>query len=261
MNRFFLILLIFAFCTSCKTSYIQIFETDTTNTQLKNDFFVYETDTLKITYSFWDSKGVVKFVIHNKLDKPIYIDWKNSSFIYNDNKLNYWVDEAQTKSSSYYGGYYYSGPLIKPGFTINEMTQNLSSSTIKPERITFIPPKSNCFRSQFYLLPISYYNLKFDSNSFTVPRNDNPSKDIRVYYKVFNYDNSPLRFRNYLSFSFSENSQQYFYIDNEFFLNSVMEMDYRKRENLYEKPFKKQTSFYIKISNGNSYKMRRYYNY
>ena len=258
-----------AFSTSCTQPYIQIFDTSTTNTSLRDNYFVYETDSLRITYSFWDSKGVVSFAIYNKLDKPIYIDWKNSSFIYNDNKLNYWVDEAQTKSSSYYGGYYYTGPLIKPGFTITEMAQSTNSSTIKPERITFIPPKSNCFRSQFYLLPITYYDLKFDSKSITTQRNDDPSKQTVVYYQDFTYDNTPLRFRNYLSFSFSENSQQFFYVDNEFYLISVKEMEYRHHRgkiigtdeagnDIYEKPFKKQTSFYIKISNENALYQRKY---
>lgn len=260
MNKFLLILFV-GLCTSCSTSFVQIFDTATTNTSLRDNYFVYETDSLRITYSFWDSKGVVSFAIYNKLDKPIYIDWKNSSFIYNDNKLNYWVDEAQTKSSSYYGGYYYAGPLIKPGFTITEMAQSTNSSTIKPERITFIPPKSNCFRSQFYLLPVANFDLKLDSKSFSMPRNDDPSKEENIYYQDFTYNNSPLRFRNYLSFSFSENSQQFFYVDNEFYLTSVKEMDYHRQDDAYEKPFKKPTSFYIKISNENSLKTRKFYSY
>lgn len=259
MKKQTIIILLSVLLTSCSKPFVQIFETATTNTQLKNEYFVCETDTVIITYSFWTSKGIMSFAVYNKLDKPIYIDWKNSSFIYNDNKLNYWVEETQTNISSYYGGYFYNGPLLKPGFTINEGIQNSTSSTIKPERVTFIPPKSNYYRSQFYLLPVDYYKVNLNCQTSVVPRNDKPNKKTTIYSEDFSFNNSPLRFRNYLAFSFAENSQQFFYIDNGFYLTSVKEMDYRhyrgervgldkNQRPIYGKsPFKKETSFYIVI--------------
>ena len=93
--------------SGCAKKYIQVFETKSTNTEKQADFFVYETDTLKITYSFWAEKGVLSFAVYNKLDQPIYIDWKKSSFIDNSNKLNYWVDEERSNSIKYFGSYFY----------------------------------------------------------------------------------------------------------------------------------------------------------
>ena len=52
------------------------------------------------------------FTIFNKLDIPIYIDWKKSSYIDNSVKLNYWVDEEMKKTLESYDNYYYSGPLL-----------------------------------------------------------------------------------------------------------------------------------------------------
>ena len=127
----------------CSPQYMQVFEINSNKAKLSKDFFVYENDTIKISYSFWANHGLMAFSIYNKLDKPIYIDWKNSSFIYNSNKLNYWIDEQKTDYSSYYLGYYYKGNLLPQGIILNEGIQNTTSVSIKPERITFIPPKSN----------------------------------------------------------------------------------------------------------------------
>ncbi len=253
--------------SGCK-SYIQIFDTATTNTEVIDNFFVFETDSIKITYSFWAANGVMTFAVYNKLEKPIYIDWKNSSFIYNDNKLNYWIDEIQTNMASYYGGYYYNGPLLRPGVTSNEGIQTMASASFKPERVTFIPPKSNYYRSQFYLLPGNYYSMDFNCQKIKLPRNDNPKKTTIVYNEDFTMTNSPLRFRNYLAFSFIENATQFFFVDNGFYLSSAKEMDFRHHRGqyivqegaeTYQKPYKKPTSFYINIPAERSIEYRKKY--
>jgi hypothetical protein len=267
MSYLTLIVIIFS---SCSNNFIQIFNTETTNTKLSEGFWVFETDTIKVTYEFWARKGVMSFSVYNKLDKPIYIDWKNCSFIYNSNKLNYWVDEQQSALVSYYGGYFYNGPLIKPGYTVNEGVQASASTTIKPERITFIPPKSYYYRSQFYLLPVDYYKIDTKTaTKTTVPRNDKPKKMTTVYEQEFDIETTPLKFRNYLAFSFTENATNFIYIDNEFYLTSIKEMDYRhfrgklvpdsEGKSDYAKPFKKKTSFYINIAPAYSVDYRTQY--
>lgn len=261
MKKIIFIILIYLLITGCSKSLIQVFDICTTNTKTEGEYYVYETDTVKITYAFWATKGVMSFSIFNKLDKPLYIDWKNSSFIYNGDKKNYWIDETHTDLASYYKGVYYNGPLLAPGYSVSSGVQVATSSTVKPERITFIPPKSKFSKSSFYLLPVCYYKSdKFIST--VVPRNDNPKKKTTVLSENFSFDDSPLRFRNYLAFSFSENSQQQFFVDNEFYLTSVKEMEFRhymgkrlgtddKGRRIYQKPFKKQTSFHIDIDKVN----------
>jgi hypothetical protein len=243
---------------------IQVFDTSTTNTKLSTDgYWVFENDSVKLTYSFWAKKGLMSFSVYNKLDKPIYIDWKNSSFIVNSNKLDYWVDEQQSNLIGYYGGYYYNGPLIKPGFTVNEAVQATTSTTIKPERITFIPPKSFYYQSKFYLMQKDFFLINTHmAQKLEMHRNDNPKKMTTVWEQNFDYSKSPLKFRNYLAFSFAENSSNFFFIDNEFYLSSVREMDfihYLGKSNTdengnteYSRPYRKYTSFYIKIDPMNS---------
>jgi len=256
--------IIVLFFYGCK-SYVQVFDTSSTNTKVEDELYVFENDSLKISYSFWAEKGLMTFSIFNKLEKPLYIDWKKSSYIDNSVKLNYWVDEEMSKSLEYYGGYYYDGPLLKPGYAINYSSGVSISSTIKIERITFIPPSSNYYRSQFYIFPIKYFKLDERTNFEIVPRSDNPKKKTKVYEKTFTKENSPLIFRNFLTFSFSEDFKTEFYIDNEFFIDDIKEMDKRhfeqyrfdetRRGRFFIKdefgkpirfsPFKKGSSFYI----------------
>lgn len=67
--------------SGCTKFNIQIFDTlpkeGQSDIKLENDYYEYESDTLKILYEFWTTRGVMAFSIFNKTDKPIYIDWKN----------------------------------------------------------------------------------------------------------------------------------------------------------------------------------------
>ncbi len=250
-----LTLLLFSNCTN---HYIRIFEASSNNTKLKDGYLVFESDSIKVTYEFWAEKGVLSFSVYNKLDKPIYINWKNSSFIYNSLKLNYWIDEQQTTFSNYYGSYFYKGPLIKSGYTLSEGVQTGQSNIIKPEKTTFIPPQSFYYRSQFYILPSEYFLTNSDSfEKTTVIRNDDSSKKTNIYTLNFKEENSPLKFRNFLSISLEENSNNFIYIDNSFYLKSINEMDYlhfeaAKLNDTDTNPLKKKNSFYLKVEETNS---------
>jgi len=241
----------------CK-SYVQVFDTKGTNVKVENEFYVFENDTLKITYSFWSEKGLMTFAIFNKSNKPIYIDWKKSSYIDNSVKLNYWIDEEKIKTSEYYGSYFYKGPLLKPGYAISMTSGASVSSTVKIERITFIPPASNYYRSQFYILPINAFKFKAKVPSKEVPKNDNPKKKTKIYEKLFSKENSPLIFRNFLTFSFNESFENEFYVDNEFYIYDIKEMDKKQFEHLEIDRTKKGGRFFVKDENGLPVKISAY---
>ncbi|WHZ07398.1 MAG: hypothetical protein OJF59_001151 [Cytophagales bacterium] len=238
-------------------SKIQVYSTSATNSKLMDNFWVFETDTVKITYEFWANKGVMSFSVYNKIDKPIYIDWKNSSFIHNSNKMNYWVDEEFSTLQSYYGGYYYKGPLLKPGYTVGTAVQTSSSKMVKPERVTFIPPKSYYYRTQFYLLPNDFFSINSKVAPTKYADGEKPKKSNSYREVNYNHQTSPLKFRNYLAFSFSETGQTFFFVDNEFYVTSIKQMKknlFRGRfideddyKSYYTLPFRKPISFYYEI--------------
>jgi hypothetical protein len=248
MKKILLITVLGLILFGCK-SYVQVFKTNSSVETDADGLYVYENDSLKITYNFWKAKGLMTFSIFNKLDKPLYIDWKKSSYIDNSVKLNYWVDEEKTKGLSAYGSYYYDGPLLKPRYAISSTVVASISSIVKVERITFIPPSSNYYRSQFYILPINFFKLDTKTEFDEVPRKDKPKKKTKVYKATFTKEKSPLVFRNFLTFSLSEDFETEFYVDNEFYIQQVLEMDKRHFEQ-YRLDETKWGKRYIKDENG-----------
>lgn len=246
MRGLFFTLTIVIIFTSCK-SYVQLIETSSTNASFKDDFYVYENDTVEIKYSFWQEDGIVSFSVYNKLNRPIYIDWKKSSYIDNSNKFNYWNDDEVRTSVASYGRYYYGGPLIKPGIATQPVTKS-STSISKLERVTFIPPKSKYYRSQFFILPAEHFRLDASADYMMANSNYKKRKQTKIYIVDYSKESSPLVFRNFLAFSLTEDFKEEFYVDNEFYISSVLEMEsnhFMQYDGDWHFPMRKENSFYV----------------
>lgn len=269
-----LIFILFCFLNCAPTKYVQLFETKSNNTELVDNKYVYENESVKISYSFWQEKGLMNFEIYNKTNKPIYVDWKKSAFIENSNKLNYWSDEEISKSKSNTNSY--SSHLFL-GNSPNSFTSSNTFTTTnvyKPERITSIPPNTKYSNYKYNILPLKYYPIDKKTEAKIVQLNSSPKKETKVYEKDFSSETSPLRFRNYLAISTSEDFKNEFFIDNNFYISSVKEMHkdhfsyYQKDENsnfnardeenkyITLLPFFKSTSFFIIINSEKSIKNR-----
>jgi|ERR1035437_2629837 hypothetical protein len=252
-----IILILVVALMGCHT-YVQVYDVVSPDTYIKENKPVFENDTVKITYWFWSDNGVMAFSIYNKLDKPIFIDWKISSCIINDNKLNYWQDELETTSSSFYSSYYFKqqNPMLtNQNEIVNNGASIGNSKTIKPERLTSIPPKSNYYRYQFYLTKnyVSLGTNYIDSSKLDKYKYANKliTEKYKFKYRNFDYSESPLKFRNYIAICFAENSHEYTYIDNSFYVSGVKEMitedfyGYEYHNAVYDFPFHNNSSFYI----------------
>ncbi|WP_315816402.1 hypothetical protein [Paraflavitalea speifideaquila] len=51
--------------------------------------FVIENDSLELCYNFNGLDGPIKVKIRNKLQQPLYVDWKHSALIINDRAVSY----------------------------------------------------------------------------------------------------------------------------------------------------------------------------
>lgn len=241
--KYITILAFLAILSSCKNM-VQVMETRTTNTNIVDNEYVFENDSIKITYNFWREYGALKFTVYNKLSTPLYIDWKKSSYINNTVKRNYWEDEENSVSDTYsLYGYSKSVGVSK-------------TKSIKPEKITFIPPKSNFIKEQFFLLPDSEFNVKYEIKNETVSKL-REGKIIEIKEKSFSKSESPLLFRNFLTLSFSEDFDSEFYIDNEFYLSKIFEIDSRDFTTYARDPVNK--SFYKRDEFGRKILLSPYY--
>lgn len=183
-----------------------------------NYSYVYQNDSVAIIYSFWAEKGLLAFGVYNKLDRPIYLDWKKCSFVSNEAKLNYWDGKSTVVGVTLYSSRVQSGniPAVFGG--------SISSQTVSnEERITFIPPKSYCRRSDFLILPEGFYTTSKTDETILHPASGE-GKGVKARIVKLPYPNSPIKFRNYLTWSIKENFETEHYVDNEFYVSKVTEI-------------------------------------
>jgi hypothetical protein len=233
---------------------------------------VCENDDIKISYDMWGENGIMYFSLYNKTDKPMYIDWKRSVFIYNDWKNNYWVEKTTTES------------YLVPSGAGRNITYSNKVSMVTAERVTFIPPKT------YVSVPMTYVifnninqvntaktgdnkvsvlitdNLKMDKTATKVKIPSTTGKgNVEAYQKTFTTETTPARFRNFLTYSSNENFSTEKYIENEFIISKYTQMStknffgkatkvkvtaktfgskYNAKVNVYDSPYKNGSSFY-----------------
>lgn len=256
------------FLPGCVIDYIQLFEVESNEVNLKDNYLVFENDIFIVVYKFWSYKGKMTFILYNKSDVPIFIDWKQSSLIINDrDKIQYWQDIVHTTTSgesvsvaSNVQAFY---PNNQP-FTIENNSTQINrivsqSISIKPERISIIPPKSAISKTTSEIFPYSHFIFN-DPEVTTVPKKERYGCKSEIISQVFSEEKSPLKIRNYIAFKSKEESTDLIYLDNSFYLQNVADMTLRqfrgkKRGQIkqpngtfvtdYERPLKSSTNFYL----------------
>ena len=136
------LIITFYSCTPAKLATIS-----SENVQLRNSVFVFENDTVKVTYHFWAEDGIMNFDIYNKSNTPIYFDWKNSAFIPNDQMVSYWQDVTNTVGNSSSSSSWLYGGIIS--------STRGASKSVRQERIGVIPPHSLITKNDFKLVKSS----------------------------------------------------------------------------------------------------------
>ncbi|HMK26776.1 MAG TPA: hypothetical protein VK483_12170 [Chitinophagaceae bacterium] len=197
---------------SCK--YTQIYETTPSTKGITSDkYFVFENDTVKIKYSFWGESGsTYAYSFTNKLNIPLYIDWKKCSFIKNGAKYNYWEDITISKSTT-------STWLFLGDFDLS--TQFRKEISTRPERITFLAPKSAITRVWYSIYPFETSSIS--GKTCKLPINGS-KKSQEVKCQDFTEENTRLKFRNFMTISTTEKFEKEYYIDNEFYVSKIYQM-------------------------------------
>lgn len=230
---------------------VQLYETKTTSPmKVEKNAYTYENDSVKIVYTFWGEAGKLSYTIFNKLSVPLYVDWKKSSYVRNSQKLDYWLDMSTTKSVSKSNAAIAYGTIYGASFN--------NSTTVKPEQIVFIAPRSTITKDQYLLLPNTKTTFAKNQLTETQSRTDNKKKTIKIKYRTYTEESSILIFRNFITISTSDKFEKEAYIDNGFYICKVSEMDaknfwgdgYGKTEywnirNNIHSPFESPQNFYI----------------
>ena len=219
---------------SCK--YTQVIYTAPSSADIKSDssYYKYENDTLRVVYSFWRANGLMSFMIYNKLDIPIYIDWKKSSYIDKSMKLDYYSEKESKTWVAETESYVYNNPINWLNiFGPTIISGSVGSSTsVKEERITFIPPKSYIFRGFYKIFPNQHFVVTKE-NKKEIPVSEGSTKTFPAYVLTAEKSNSSLIFRNFLTYSTKENFEKESYVNDEFYVRKVLTMRQKYFYNLY----------------------------
>lgn len=229
------------FLSSCN-QFIQLIETESVGKDAVTKEGVCQNEDLKISYDMWSEDGITYFSIYNKTDKPMYIDWKRSVFIFNDWKYDYWVEKSTTES------------YVVPSGYGNNVTFERKTSTVVAERYTFVPPHTNVSVPMTYTIMSGFttststtaggkttitvaQGLKYEDKTLkkvSIPASSGKGT-TKAYVKEYSKDNSPARFRNFLTYSFDEKFVNEKFIQNEFYVSKKTEMTKKNFDGPYKK--------------------------
>jgi len=262
-----------AFFSSCN-QFIQLVETTSVGKDEVNNNGICENSDIKVSYDFWSEDGVTYFSIFNEADKPMYVDWKRSVFIYNDWKNDYWIEKTTTQN------------FLVPSGTGKNVSYTQRLSTVWAERYTFIPPHTYVSVPMTYVImnnglqvstettsngksTVTYsQSLKIDKSLKTSIPKTTGKGSVKAYVKNYTQETSTNRFRNFLTYAFDEKFVTEKFIENDFYVSKVTEMSTKNfngkfskvnlkakvgsktakaKVRVYESPYRNNTSFYNTI--------------
>ncbi|GAB3690559.1 hypothetical protein GCM10027592_07920 [Spirosoma flavus] len=231
--------------TSC-TPKIQVVTLRGSNVRPAKEGLILDNDTLTLRYNFASERGLMHLTLVNKLNKPLYVDWKRSSFIIGQDKVDYWYDVANvdvTGSSLRYNRYVSSSAL--------------SGTITKADPVAFIPPQTKLEKQQFVIVPQGTIRLPGQASVVQEPSKLMSNKkfvDVNVY--TYAPEESPLTFRNYLTLSTDKDFKTEFFIDTKFWASDVKVLPRdqvlsQRIDGVYEYadpvPFKQADGFYVSL--------------
>ncbi len=205
-----LIVLLFA-CFSCQMSYqlIKVESNLPKADSLSSNPFQSENSEIKIMYDFWGHGGSTTFKVYNKTTKIIYLNLKSCHFIINNQSKDYYVDYTETSSSSYSLGSY---KQQQSGRSNSDIISGGHSITYRPKPVIEIPPNSYIEVPGFQI--ISSELKKCFGNGL----------DYSQQHRAFTKENTPLLFKNYISYGIMESDLSKIVID-EFWVTDISYME------------------------------------
>lgn len=199
---------------------------------IKDDRYVFENDTVKIIYDFWDEEGAMRYAIENKLDKPITIDWSKSHLVYRGENLPYWTNTQTVKTrgrSSTWMGAYGASFWGLGSFSSNSVIQ-------KQEKLSHIAGKSWIWKYDYRLFSIAKEKVERQIKGLENQRI--PKKELRkienellsdplicseIVNGKYEQENSPLQFRNSLELMVADSasSENSYRVENSFYVSEL----------------------------------------
>lgn len=206
MKRYTLLLFLAALASCAPTQ--QVIQVSSNKVPIKDNHPTSENDALIVTYDFWNYKGQMKFTVYNKLDVPVYIDWKNAGFIVNDRGLHYYVDGSESHTTGGNSFYYYYG--------WNSVGAS-KTTTVRTERVYTLLPHSKMTKVQYAL----FVGDLLSTPTLNKFKTEQGRTTITGFSTDYTEQNTPEKFRNFFMYSTKEDMKDARQWDDEFYFSKV----------------------------------------
>lgn len=241
------------------SGYVQVYDIESSLPLVKNKF-TYENDSIRVTYYFWGENGIVQIGINNKLDKPIYVDWKNSFYKNLEHTLSYAPEIVITEENkSVYEQYAFEGRFLHSiDYEMNYNTASSNEFATKVEDITEIKPYGYYMRLKYHLTTKPIYTFTEEAKKLSEPSFENAGSFVTVYEKNFDKSASPFSFSSSVVFSADKEFATKSIIGSDFYVVTGFEMNAKHFRGdksgkdaegrvIYKFPYRKSSRFYQEI--------------
>ncbi|MBD2701200.1 hypothetical protein IC229_11175 [Spirosoma sp. BT702] len=179
--------------TSCTRSLYHVSSVQSEQVKLMDKDFTSDNEHLNVVYDLWEEGGRMRFLLLNKTDKPIYIDWSKSFVIRNDTKIVY-SPLALVSKKAY----------------VDTVRYTYQNAHVEPLRVTARGVKQMVIPAKT-LYAIADLPL---GQAVQYPKTDK---------KVFNFtkENSPLRLTHQIAYTFDPTLANEQSVEHSFWLSSL----------------------------------------
>lgn len=203
--------------------------------------FIYESDSILIKYNFNGENCPVSLHLENKLNIPLFINWQRSSIIQNNQSMPYWQDKSIVRGTA--EGTSTSSLSYPQDFLT---TTDINVSIYRNESITFLPPQS--YKADLVMTLESDMILTPEPKQNYNETISTASGKVKAYRYTFEKENSPRRYRSFLTLSANSSGEPAFTIEHEFWVSEITETWLGPSS--FSKERNRGNEYYLKKSNG-----------
>lgn len=217
MKNIALFLVVIAGLSSCRSYQMSTLSSSNTRKIDSTGVFNLENDSLIISYNFTGDNSPVNVEVYNKLNEPVYVNWERSSLIIGDKAYSYGDDEIKIdgSTSNISSGYGRKGSVFSDG--------TISATAKFSKNESFIPPHAKIDRTTNVLAQVGIAEIDptlFKKKKMTYI---NGEGQVNIKEADFSAENSPLKFKSYLTlYTLKDNQPKTFALQQDFFVSSVV---------------------------------------
>lgn len=213
--------------TSCKSSFYQVYDVNSSSLKQQDNSMVYENNDLKVMYNLWGKNGEVGFIVQNKTDKNLYVDLNQTFFVLNGEALDYYKAReftssrsAATSTNSSFAASFLSAVGFWPTryFVPTTASASTGSSKVRSNGVTTKEKQILC------LPPHTYKTVSEYTVSPKVVKTCNKALDFpKTTATAASYSEaeSPVQFTNILAYSFDKECKDVQRVQNDFYVSNV----------------------------------------